>query len=141
MSDAAMVRPDLSEAPLRLGSCDKTPDGAAAPTPRESLLVLLTGMLEPVVLDGLPAEFRDWLSECQADWERALLECPDRRWLTWLSGALMRRGHLKHEVLVLYACARRPAWTTRLRHALSRPSCALASARSTASRSTRRPLR
>ena len=45
-----------------------------------------------------------WATPYGTEWERALAECPDRRWMTWLSGALMRRGHLRREVLVLCAC-------------------------------------
>ena len=46
-----------------------------------------------------------WSAPYGADWERALAECPDRRWLTWLAGAMMCRGHLRREVIVLRACA------------------------------------
>ena len=46
-----------------------------------------------------------WSAPYGADWERALAACPDRRWLTWLAGALLRRGHLRREVIVLCACA------------------------------------
>ena len=52
-----------------------------------------------------PGEAVPWAVPYGADWERALAECLDRRWLTWLAGALMRRGHLRREVIVLCACA------------------------------------
>lgn len=46
-----------------------------------------------------------WSAPYGTDWERALDECPERRWLTSLANALMRCGHLRHEVIVLAACA------------------------------------
>ena len=50
------------------------------------------------------AESLAWAAPYGTDWERALAECPERRWMTWLAAVLMRRGHLRREVLVLCAC-------------------------------------
>ncbi len=59
------------------------------------------------VLRALEAcdEALSWAAPFGARWEDALEACRDRRWLTWLAGALLRRGHLRREVLVLCACA------------------------------------
>ena len=46
-----------------------------------------------------------WATPYGTEWERALAECPDHRWMTWLAGAVMRRGHLRREAIVLCACA------------------------------------
>ena len=54
---------------------------------------------------GACRESLAWAADYSAGWERALAECPDRRWMTWLAGALMCRGHMRREVIVLCACA------------------------------------
>ena len=54
---------------------------------------------------GACRESLAWAADYGAGWERALAECPDRRWMTWLAGALMCRGHMRREVIVLCACA------------------------------------
>ena len=50
-------------------------------------------------------EFFSWSKRFGADWRRALAECEDRGWLSLLCGALYAGRHLKHEVLVVTACA------------------------------------
>lgn len=73
--------------------------------PRESLSVLLARVLTPTGFGRLPSGLRRWLAECQTDWERAVAECSDYRWLIRLAGELRRRGYLRRVVLVRYACA------------------------------------
>lgn len=73
---ATPPRPDLAEVLLALDACDE--DEA----------------------DAVP-----WARPYGGDWERALAECRHRDWLLWLAGRLLRRGHLRAEVLVATACA------------------------------------
>lgn len=54
---------------------------------------------------GACAESLRYVAAHGDDAVSALVECPDRRWLTWLAGALMACGHLDRRVIVLCACA------------------------------------
>ena len=53
----------------------------------------------------MPEEAVPWARRYGTDWERALAECEEIWVLGWLVDALLYRGHLKHEALVLAACA------------------------------------
>ena len=53
----------------------------------------------------MPEEAVPWARRYGTDWERALAECEEIWVLGWLADALLHRGHLKHEALVLAACA------------------------------------
>ena len=52
----------------------------------------------------MPDESLEW-ARGENDWKRALAERPQRDWLFWLAGALMRHGHLRAETLATTACA------------------------------------
>lgn len=52
-----------------------------------------------------PGEAVPWAEQYGSAWSTALAACDRREWLTWLAGALMRRGHLDRRVLVRCACA------------------------------------
>ncbi len=70
--------------------------------PRRDLAEVLFGLGEHDIF--MPEESLEW-ARGESDWKHALAECPQRNWLFWLAGALLKRGHLKREVLVVAACA------------------------------------